>query len=125
MNLYYNKFSLYIFFIHNSLQLPTEKNRGCCSTLSTPCSRAPGIIFIFSVFRICLGAKHFFFSFLKCLYSFFYNFFIWAIGFHLFTFVSLFVIFRSCIAGMHDLYMCIDENLLPRCNNNINQSIII
>ncbi len=28
MNLYYNKFSLYIFFIHNSLQLPTEKNRG-------------------------------------------------------------------------------------------------
>ncbi len=29
------------FFIHNSLQLPTEKNRGCCSTLSTPCSRAP------------------------------------------------------------------------------------
>ncbi len=31
----------YFFFIHNSLQLPREKNRGCCSTLSTPCSRAP------------------------------------------------------------------------------------
>ncbi len=27
MNLYYNKFSLYFFFIHNSLQLPTEKKQ--------------------------------------------------------------------------------------------------
>ncbi len=31
MNLYYDKFSLYYFFIHNSLQLPTEKTEGAAA----------------------------------------------------------------------------------------------
>ncbi len=36
MNLYYNKFSLYIFFIHNSLQLPTEKTGGAAAPSAPP-----------------------------------------------------------------------------------------
>ncbi len=36
MNLYYNKFSLYFLFIHNSLQLPTEKTGGAAAPSAPP-----------------------------------------------------------------------------------------
>ncbi len=51
MNLYYNKFSLYIFFIHNSLQLPTEKTGGAAAPSAPP---VPVPLCVCVCLRVCV-----------------------------------------------------------------------